>query len=124
MVVLLDTCFLIDLANGNQGAVKLLDELERDRTPLLVPSVALLEYLNGWRDARAALAGVERAAEVIDFASEDAAEATRLTRESLKKGRYPGYVDTIIAATSIARGGIPIVTRNGKHFPGCETRTY
>jgi len=124
MTVVLDSAFLADVRGGEPKALALLSQLVVDRESALVPSVVAAEYLAGSRDAEADLAALEAASVIQDFRLDDARAAAELARRLFLRGKFPGWVDVVVGGFAKARGNLPIVTRNTRHFPQNRTRSY
>ena len=127
----LDTSFLIDLQNEHRGrgapvgAISFLRA--HARTELLLPSIALGEYLEGFSDptseAAQALVAPLRVLEVTADVARVYASVTRGLRDT---GQLIGANDLWIACSARA-AGVPIVTRNVEHFrrvPQLDVVTY
>lgn len=123
MSVVVDTAFLIDVARGHAGARALLDRLAEERRPLLIPTVAVAEYLAGSAAPAEDLELLAQAGQVVALDVPDAHAAADLARAALRSGRFPGWADLFIAGAAHARG-LPVVTRNGRHFADVDVRTY
>jgi predicted nucleic acid-binding protein len=118
--VALDTSFLIDLQNEHRGrgaprgAIAFLRA--RQSCELLLPSVALGEYLEGFPDpdseAAQALVSPLRVLDVTADVARVYASVARLLRDA---GKLIGANDLWIACTAKA-AAVPIVTRNAEHF--------
>jgi predicted nucleic acid-binding protein len=127
----IDTSFLIDLQNEHRrrgeplGAVAFLEQHED--TELLLPSVALGEYLEGFADpdsgaARALVSSLR----ILDVTADVARVYAKVTRGLRATGQLIGANDLWIACTAKA-AGVPIITRNAEHFarvPGLEVIRY
>ena len=124
MTVVLDSSFLSDVRQGNDGAVELLERLVRGGEGALVPSVVVAEYLAGSRDPQADLATLDRAAVLDDFRVSDAQVAAALARRLFLKGPFPGWIDAFVAGFAKARGDLRIVTKNARHFPESPILSY
>ena len=124
MTVVLDSSFLADLRRGDDGAQKLLGELVADGEAALVPSVVVAEYLAGSRHPDQDFATLDRAVALDDFRIGDAREGASLARRMFEAGHFPGWIDVLVAGFAKARGDLPIVTKNVRHFPESRTRTY
>ncbi|MCA9561127.1 MAG: type II toxin-antitoxin system VapC family toxin [Myxococcales bacterium] len=118
--VALDTSFLIDLQNERRGRGRARGAMAflraRPSTELVVPIVALAEYLEGFddpqgREATALVGGLRTLDVTLAVVHCYAAEARRLRSE----GRLIGTNDLWIACTARA-AGLPILTRNVEHF--------
>ena len=118
--IALDTSFLIDLQNErrprgpNRGALRFLRA--RPEARLVLPSVALGEYLEGFEDphsdeAQALVGGLD----VLDVTREVAALFASVARSLRASGRLIGTNDLWIACTARA-ADVPIATRNVEHF--------
>ena len=116
----LDTTVLIDLQNESRkrGAVRGATHflMQHQDTELVLPVVALGEYLEGFRDptSKAALALVSRM-RVLAITSEIAREYAVVARRLRSNGLLIGANDLWIGCTAKV-AGLPLVTRNGEHF--------
>lgn len=129
--VALDTTFLIDLQNerrarGRQRGAAAFLRMHQD-TELLLPSVALGEYLEGFDDPSAAEAQALVAVLRILDVTADVARLYAVTARALRSGgRLIGANDLWIGCTAKA-AGLPIATRNVAHFsriPDLEVLRY
>jgi len=128
--MILDTAFVLDLLEGDEGAVEKATELERDDVPMKLPTMTLLDLYIG---VGAAVAPDEerRIRRVIDplpVLQMDESVAMRA-------GRTIGEVDTsrfkrrkgdaVIGATADVEGE-PVLTRNVDDFEnlGFEVERY
>ena len=129
--MLLDTAFLIDLMSGDEGAVEMARELERDLVQQRLSAMTLFELYYGI--ARAADSAAEREKVERVLASKpihpaDTAvmrKAGRLAGELQNDGSPVGDGDVIIAATADVVEE-PVLTRNVDDFErlGVEIETY
>ena len=129
--MLLDTSFLIDLMNGDDGAVEAARELEADLVQQRLSSMTLFELYYGI--ARATDAESERETVEDVLASKpvhpaDAAvmrKAGRLAGELQNDGNPVGDGDVIIGATADVLEE-PVLTRNVEDFErlGVEIERY
>ncbi len=118
--VALDTTFLIDLQNERRsrgrrrGALGFL-EAHRD-TELVLPTVALGEYLEGFEepDSAEALALIS-GMRLLEVTAEVARRYAVTTRSLRSSGQLIGANDLWIGCTAAA-AGLPLVTRNVGHF--------
>ena len=124
MTVVLDTSFLSDVRGGDEGARRLLEELVREGEAALVPSVVVAEYLAGSRQPEADFATLDRAVTLEDLRLGDARSAAALARRMFARGRFPGWIDALVAGFAKARGDLPVVTKNARHFPESRLRSY
>ena len=124
MTVVLDATFLSDVRRGDEAAIALLERLGEERETALVPSVVLAQYLTGSRYPAQDLTTLQRGADVQEFRSEDAREAAEIARRTFSRGEFPGWIDVLVAGFAKARGNLPVVTRNVRHFPETRTMTY
>lgn len=116
----LDTTFLIDLQNERRARGKprgALDFLRSHKsTELLLPSVALGEYLEGFADPTGGAArAVVSSLEILNVTAEVASHYAEVTRRLRQAGTLIGSNDLWIACTARA-ANLPIVTRNVEHF--------
>lgn len=123
VLLVLDTSFLVDVARGRPAARALVDRFEAEGHAVLIPTLVVVELLGGSRDPRADLEILESSGEVVEFGALDAEAAVRLARDWRDEGRFPGWVDVMIAGTAVARGA-RVVTQKGSHFPATVTWSY
>jgi predicted nucleic acid-binding protein len=118
--VALDTSFLIDLQNEHRGRGAPLGAVAFLRahaaTEVLLPAVALAEYLEGFPDpdsheAQALVAPLR----ILDVTAQVARVYAVVARALRESGRLIGANDLWIACTAKA-AAVPIVTRNVEHF--------
>lgn len=124
MAVVVDTSFLIDYDRGDEDAERMLDKLVDGGEALIIPTIVAAEFLTGMADPEVALAGLANAADVQDFSAHDAVATALVARKLIKKGVFPGWTDAMIAGFAKARGDLPILTGDPKHFPESRTVTY
>ena len=124
MSVVLDNSFLSDVRRGDEGAHRLLERFIRDGEAAIVPSVVVAEYLAGSRDPEADFATLDRSAVLEDLRVGDARVAAALARKMFERGRFPGWIDALVAGFAKARGDLPVVTKNVRHFPENRTLGY
>jgi predicted nucleic acid-binding protein len=129
--VLLDTTFLIDLMNGDDGAVRKARELERDLVQQRLSSMTLFELYYGVARANNSPDERERVATVLESKPIHPADTAVMP----KAGRLPGRLandgtpvddgDVNIAATA-AIVDEPVLTRNVDDFErlGATVETY
>ncbi len=111
----LDTTFLID-ARRNPGALRSVSaRAEAEGEALLIPAQAAIEFAAGTPDPYASLRRITESF-VFRPVDEDIARMTAvLARSAMARGSFPGWPDTIIAATAVHEG-MYVVTRNVRHF--------
>jgi predicted nucleic acid-binding protein len=129
--VLLDTTFLIDLMNGDDGAVDKARELERDLVQQRLSSMTLFELYYGVARATNSPDERERVETVLESKPVHPAD----TAVMRKAGRLAGRLtndgtpvddgDVIIAATADVVDE-PVLTRNADDFErlGAAVETY
>lgn len=119
-----DTGYIIDLTNGDSGAVTIAAQVDSGSDDKAISVVTVHEYLRGvfyhysgkkqfetkLRKAMRDLSYFEK----LDFTSEIARHAARVDATLYKSGEVIPYADVVIAATAIHHS-LPIVTRD-KHF--------
>jgi predicted nucleic acid-binding protein len=129
--VLLDTAFLIDLMNGDEGAVQKARELEQDLVQQRISSMTLFELCYGISraaDSDAERETVERVLASKPIHPADTAvmrKAGGLSGELQNDGTPVGDADAIIAATADVVEE-PVLTRNVDDFErlGVDVETY
>jgi len=116
----LDTTFLIDLQNERRsrghasGATDFLSE--HQSVELLLPAVALGEYLEGFADSNAEAAQALIAPlRVLPVTAETALVYATVVRSLRTKGQLIGTNDLWIACTAKA-ANLPLLTRNVSEF--------
>jgi predicted nucleic acid-binding protein len=116
----LDTSFLIDLQNERRGrgtpvgAIAFLRA--RADAELLLPAVALGEYLEGFPDEGSAVAqALVAPLRVLEVTAEVARVYAAVARSLRDAGQLIGTNDLWIACTARA-AAVPVVTRNAEHF--------
>jgi len=126
VVIIVDTCFLIDLIKGDTGAMRFADE-----APLLsTTSVSAAEFLYGARiSAKSGMIDAARAFlthfSIVSFDSDSAAVYAEIAAELKKKGSRISSFDELTAAIAIRHGG-EIISRE-MHFsevPGLSVTRY
>lgn len=137
MRYLSDTTYLIDLINGERGAVELASELDRSGEKAGLSVISVQEYLRGifylyWNDEKAlrrklAEARVDISAfEILGITYEVAEKAAYIDAQLARKGQIIGYADLLIAATALTYG-LVLITRDLEHFSrveGLDIREY
>lgn len=130
--MILDTDFLIDVMNSDEGALEKAVELEDRRIPQRVPLMAVYELFIGIgagalpERERRKIRGVLEPRTVPAMTEQVAERAGIVQGELMAAGEGIGAVDAIIGAT----GQIleePVLTRNVEHFeriPGLDIETY
>jgi predicted nucleic acid-binding protein len=129
--VALDTSFLIDLQNEHRGRGAAAGAIAFLRahasTELLLPSVALGEYLEGFQDPTSAAArGLVAPLRVLEVTADVAHVYASVARLLRVAGRLIGANDLWIACTAKA-SAVAVVTRNVEHFrrvPGLDVIDY
>lgn len=122
----LDTSFLIDVEHEVPAAVRRMKEILEQGQPMLVPVIVAVEFAAGSRDPARAWETFRESYLLIDFTEALAERASMLAWTALRKGSFPGWSDTQVAATALEHGE-PVVTRDGKAmdaFDGVSVETY
>lgn len=119
--MIVDTCFIIDLIEGDDGAVQKAEELESSNSTVTLSSATVFELFTGVARCDKPQKEKDKILEVI--ASKNVVEADKKIME--KAGRLHGKLisqgtrisafDCIVGATSIIAEE-PILTRNTKGF--------
>jgi len=136
MRYLADTSYLIDLINGDRGAVELAEELDATGEEVGLSVISVEEYVRGIyylylnsdilkEKLKAAKRDVS-AFEILPITYEVALKAAEIDAMLTIKGEMLSLADVLIAATAIANNLI-LITRNVKHFkriPNIRVRRY
>lgn len=120
----LDTNFLIALQAGEEGAVRLLNDLRGER--LVVPAIVAVEFLTPYGTrAPKALEELHRAFTVTHTSDEWVLAAARLRQRLRREKRSLRLADFWIAAWAVHED-TAVVTRNVKDFDamGVATRSW
>lgn len=127
-----DTTFVIDLLDGDERALELLDLIEAERRPERVSAITVLELHEGIRRSEKPDAEKRRVVSVLDSKHVVPADhgimrrAGTLSGDLFGEGRPIDREDCIVAATALQEGE-PVVTRNEAHFrrvEGIDVKTY
>jgi hypothetical protein len=129
--VLLDTAFLIDLMNGDEGAVEKARELETDLVQQRLSAMTLFELYYGATRSNQSEAEREKIENVLASKPVHPADtavmrkAGRLSGELMNDGNAVGDGDVIIGATADVLEE-PVLTRNVDDFErlGVDVETY
>jgi hypothetical protein len=129
--VLLDTTFLIDLMNGDYGAVEKARELESDLVQQRLSSMTLFELYYGAARSNQSEAEREKIESVLAskpvYPADSAVmrKAGRLSGELMNDGNAVDDGDVIIGATADVLEE-PVLTRNVDDFEhlGVDVETY
>jgi predicted nucleic acid-binding protein len=129
--VLLDTAFLIDLMNGDEGAVEKARELESELVQQRLSAMTLFELYYGATRSNQSEAEREKIEDVLAskpvYPADSAVmrKAGRLSGELTNDGTAVGDGDVIIAATAEVLEE-PVLTRNGDDFErlGVDIESY
>ena len=129
--MLLDTSFLIDLMNGDDGAVEKARELERDLVQQRLSAMTLFELYYGIARSNQSQQEREQVENVLSSKPIHPADiavmrkAGRLSGDLMNEGTAVGDGDVIIGATANVVDE-PVLTRNVDDFErlGVEIETY
>ena len=123
---LFDTGFLIDLVDGDEGAVKKATQVDEEKTFSAISVVTVHEYLRGifylhsrkpavleekLRRAESDLARFE----ILPYTYDIARAAAEIDAGLTKRGISLSFADVIIASTAL-HYRLTVVTRNIEHF--------
>jgi tRNA(fMet)-specific endonuclease VapC len=121
---LLDTGYLIDLTNGDSGAVSKAKQIDAGSDVKAISVVTVHEYLRGifyynmgkkTLKSRLSKALIDLAHfEQLDYTAEVAREAAQIDAVLYRQGKMIPYADVIIAATA-KHHNLPLITRDS-HF--------
>ena len=130
-----DTTFLIDLVNGDKGAVELAEELDSTGEGMALSAISVEEYIRGvyflfsgkkLKEKLRAAKGDLAPFTVIPVDEAVAFKAAEIDASLAKEGLMLSLADILIAATALANN-LVLVTRNVKHFKrvrGLKVRRY
>ena len=129
--MLLDTSFLIDLMNGDEGAVEKAKELERNLVQQRLSSMTLFELYYGVarssqsEDEREKIENILASKPIYPADTAVMRKAGQLSGELVSEGNAVGDGDVIIGATADVVDE-PVLTRNVDDFErlGVEIETY
>lgn len=129
--MLLDTAFLIDLMNGDEGAVEKARELESELVQQRLSAMTLFELYYGATRSNQSEAEREKIEDVLAskpvYPADSAVmrKAGRLSGELTNDGTAVGDGDVIIGATAEVLEE-PVLTRNGDDFErlGVDIESY
>lgn len=77
--------------------------------------MAIVEVASGTADPDTAIRAIQDSFIPVPFDLETAGVAAGIGRDLLRAGRFPGWIDIVIAATAL-RFGEELVSRNERHF--------
>lgn len=130
--MILDTAFVIDVMNDDDGATDAYREFETAGQHQYLSSITVLELYEGIARAFDSAAERERVRDVIDTRPVLPADRTvmakagRISGELITEGMEIDREDCVIAATALIEEQ-PVVTRNVAHFEridGLDVRSY
>lgn len=125
-----DTTFLIDLVNGDSGAVKKAREIDAQQSFKAISTMTVHEYLRGiyylYAYDREKLRSKLNVAEselarfeILPYVYEIAKISAQIDATLATQGQIISITDTIIAATA-QHYNLTLVTRNSEHFQRIE----
>jgi predicted nucleic acid-binding protein len=114
-VPVLDATFLIDVRARKHGAPAALERMASSPERILVPAQVAVEYGAGLLDIAQGFRELAESFEVVPFDEAIAREAARLAQGAIRRGKFPGWGDTQVAATA-AYHGMWIASTNVKHL--------
>jgi tRNA(fMet)-specific endonuclease VapC len=123
---LFDTSFLIDLVNGNEGALRKAEEVDAEALFKAISVVTVHKYLRGiyylyMRDRELLKSKLKRAEaelarfEILPYTYEVAKIAAEIDATLALEGKSVSLAEVIIAATTL-QYKLTLVTRNFEHF--------
>ena len=130
--MILDTSFLIDLMDGDEGAVSMATRVESSESPQRIPAQVVYElfvgvgYTETPESEREKIRSVLESRPVVDTTPEIAKLAGRTNGELKRKGKTVSTGDVIIGATA-RHYDEPVVTGNPEDFeviPGVTVERY
>ena len=130
--MILDTSFLIDLMDGDEGAVSMATRVESSESPQRIPAQVVYElfvgvgYTETPETEREKIRSVVESRPVVDTTPEIAKLAGRTNGKLERKGQTVSTGDVIIGATA-RHYDEPVVTGNPEDFeviPGVTVERY
>lgn len=127
-----DATFVVDVLNGDDGALDVLELVEAERRPEKVASITVLELYEGVHRSNRPEDEQRAVLDVLDSKTVVPADAAvmrlagRISGSLYAAGTPIDREDCVVAATA-KREGEPVVTRNLEHFEridDVEVRTY
>jgi predicted nucleic acid-binding protein len=119
-LAVLDSTFLVDLSRSRENAVRALRDLVGRGRPLRVPTAVLMEVAAGTPDPEASADSIAESFLIEEFDEETARIAARVGHDLLRTGRFPGWIDVVIASTAV-RYDEELVSRDERHFRRIST---
>jgi predicted nucleic acid-binding protein len=116
-----DTSFIIDVLNGNEGAVAQLELIEDERRPEKISSITVLELYEGVaqtdrpEDEQDAVLSVLDTKTILPADGNIMRQAGQISGDLITDGERIDREDCIIAATALKEGEA-VVTRNEDRF--------
>lgn len=127
-----DTSFIIDVLDGDENALDVLEVFERENRPEKISSITSLELYEGLRrsekpgDQKRAVLNVLDSKHVVPADHGVMQRAGEFSGALIADGEQIDREDCIIAATAIEEDE-PVLTRNGDYFeriPELDVETY
>jgi len=122
--MILDTCFLIDVMNGDDEVAELVAELDVTGTPT-VASTTVMELWEGIHRAESTEAEREAVRDLLEglrevpFDKKCAIKAGEISAALADSGQPIDVEDVMIASVALAHDA-PVVTRKVSHFESVE----
>jgi tRNA(fMet)-specific endonuclease VapC len=107
--MILDSCFVIDLLNGDRDAVRFAEDNENKI--IRTTSITVFEVMNGLKKEIDLFDKLI----ILGFGKGDAVLASSIWKKLKQNGNMVDPEDCFIASISI-NNNLPLVTRNVKHF--------
>ena len=119
--MILDTCFIIDVMDGDTTAIKKLREMENKSLPQIITSPTIFEIYSGLEasikkdEEKGKIKGTLSKMTLLSFDTNAAEISGHIDGKLVKSGQTIGPVDSMIAGIAISRNE-KLLTRNIKHF--------
>ena len=119
--MILDTTFIIDLMEKEDGAVKKLHELIKLGEPQLTTTLTIFELFSGMTRSNRPLEEKNKVLEVlkgqlvVELNNEAAEKAGEIDGTLIKEGKMIGPIDSMIAGIALVKRE-KVLTRNIKEF--------
>lgn len=111
----IDTTLLVDAAQRDARAVAAMQRLRSQGDPLLLPAVAVMEFLAGEDHPVQAYRWLEQDFRIVHSSEQSVLRASQLFADARRRGRRPAWNDTAIAAIA-ALEGTYVATANKRDF--------
>lgn len=116
-----DTTFVIDVLQGDEGAIEMLDRIEEQHIPEKLSSITVLKIFEGIQRSdypesdKEKVKSILTSKHIVRAGEEIMKVAGNISGRLYREGRPIDREDCIVAATSLHENE-PVITRNIDHF--------